>query len=309
LTLFEQLRGLPALPYPGDGQTSARHHALAEIARRNLSLARLAEAHFDALSILNEAGRTPVPGALYGVWASEIPGQALSIHNGVLSGKKRFCTGAGLLDRAIVTATGPEHRLIDIDLRATAHTLTIDTSEWVTPAFADTATATVTFDSTPFTEADLVGPSRWYLDRPGFWSGAIGPAACWAGGALGMIDWALLQKRNEPHTLSHLGALQADAWHLRTTLAQSGLEVDSHHADAAANHKLALTVRHLIEQTCTDVLTRIGRAYGPHPLALDAAVSRRYVELQLYIRQSHAERDLADLGNPFRISQAGQHLV
>jgi alkylation response protein AidB-like acyl-CoA dehydrogenase len=303
LTLIERLRALPALPYPGGGQTPARHHALAEIARRNLSLARLAEAHFDALSILSEACHPIIPGALYGVWASEIPGQTLVFENGALSGRKRFCTGAALLDRALVTANGPEHRLIDIDLRATAHTLNIVTSEWITPAFADTSTATVTFDSTPFTEADFVGPPHWYLDRSGFWSGALGPAACWAGGALGLVDWALAQKRDDPHTLAHLGALQANAWQLRSLLAEAGIEIDAHPGDAAANQKLALIVRHLVEESCADILTRIGRAYGPHPLAFDTKTSRRYSEVELYIRQSHAERDLEILGGLTRRSK------
>ena len=294
--LLSQLRALPEPALPGGGKTAARHHALIEIARSNLSLARLAEAHFDALAILAEAGRRPVAGALYGVWASEIPGQAITFRNGELCGKKRFCTGAGLLDRALITATEPEHRLIDIDLRAGTQTLGIDTKEWITPAFAETSTATVTFNLTRFEEGDFIGPPRWYLDREGFWPGALGPAACWAGGALGLVDWALLQKRHDPHSLAHLGGLQANAWQLRSLLAQAGMEIDAHPLDATANHKLALVVRHLVEQSCADILTRIGRAYGPHPLAFDSTISRRYLEVELYIRQSHAERDLETLG-------------
>ena len=60
--------------------------------------------------------------------------------------------------------------------------------------------------------------------------------------------------------------------------------------------KLALIVRHLVENTCADILTRLGRAYGPHLLAFDLDISRRYAEVELYIRQSHAERDLESLG-------------
>jgi alkylation response protein AidB-like acyl-CoA dehydrogenase len=294
--LISQLHAVSEPALPGSGETASRHHGLAEIARRNLSLARLAEAHFDALAILAEAGRAPVFGALYGVWASEIPGQTMTFRNGKLSGRKRFCTGAGLLDRALVTATDPEHRLIDIDLRATAHTFRIDRTEWITPAFADTSTATVNFDSSSFEKDDLIGPSGWYLDRPGFWPGALGPAACWAGGALGLVDWALAQKRSDPHTLAHLGGLEADAWQLRSILTQAGHEIDAHPRDIAANHKLALATRHLIEQSCADILTRIARAYGPHPLAFDSTISLRYSEVELYIRQCHAERDLAALG-------------
>jgi hypothetical protein len=58
----------------------------------------------------------------------------------------------------------------------------------------------------------------------------------------------------------------------------------------------ALQVRHLIEQACTDTLRRFARAYGPHPLTMVGETSDRYHELDLYLRQSHAERDLESLG-------------
>jgi hypothetical protein len=47
------------------------------------------------------------------------------------------------------------------------------------------------------------------------------------------------------------------------------------------------------ERMCTDVLDRFGRATGPHLLAFDAQMAQRHAELYLYIRQCHAERDLA----------------
>lgn len=302
--LIDQLRTLAEPSLPGSGKTADRHEHLLGIARANLSLARLAEAHFDALAILAEAGRAPIVGATYGVWASEIPGQAITILNGRLCGKKRFCTGAGMLDRALVTVTDPEPKLIDIDLKANEQTIGVDCRSWITAAFSDTATATVTFDSTIVTDGDYVGPSRWYLDRPGFWPGAIGPAACWAGGAIGLVDWALAQKRNDAHTLAHLGALQADAWNLQSVLSNAGREVDEHPNDSKRNRQLALIVRHLVENTCADILTRLGRAYGPHPLAFDLEISRRYAEVELYMRQSHAERDLESLGSLLHDSAA-----
>ena len=58
----------------------------------------------------------------------------------------------------------------------------------------------------------------------------------------------------------------------------------------------ALQVRHLIEQACTDTLRRFARAYGPHPLTMVSEISHRYHGLDLYLRQSHAERDLESLG-------------
>jgi hypothetical protein len=36
-------------------------------------------------------------------------------------------------------------------------------------------------------------------------------------------------------------------------------------------------------------------AYGPYPLSMDDKTARRYQEAALYMRQSHAERDLEGL--------------
>jgi hypothetical protein len=297
-----------ALPFPGSGETALRHRKLAEIARQDLALARLAEAHVDALAILAEAGRQPHTG-LYGVWAAETPGQRLFIRSSddglTLSGTKMFCTGGGLVDRALVTVCHPEARLVDVNLRSHPETIVFDHTGWKISAFADTRTATSHFSATPISEDDLIGSPDWYLTRPGFWHGACGPAASWAGGAMGLVDYALAQSRDDPQTLAHLGALSAGAWGLWAYLEQSGREIDENPDAAAAAMLRALSMRHLIEQTCSDILTRLGRAYGPRPLAFDPFVSKRHQELEIYIRQCHAERDLEALGRRIFVSTRG----
>ncbi len=59
---------------------------------------------------------------------------------------------------------------------------------------------------------------------------------------------------------------------------------------------LAKRVRATVARAVDEVLARAGRALGPAPLALDAAHAKRVADLQLYVRQHHAERDLASLG-------------
>jgi hypothetical protein len=49
------------LPSPGAGATPERHRRLFEVGRVDLSLARLAEAHWDAVAILGEDGRQAQP--------------------------------------------------------------------------------------------------------------------------------------------------------------------------------------------------------------------------------------------------------
>ena len=287
-------------PLPGRGQTAERHAWLFNIGREDLSVARLVEAHCDALAILADAERTPQPNALYGVWASEIPGHALKFDDDAaalrVSGTKRFCSGAGLVDRALITVGSLKQQLVDIDMRLAMCRVHFDFSNWKSAAFSDTQTATVTFAGVLITQEQMVEAPDWYLDRPGFWHGACGPAACWAGGADRLLEYALSQRRDDPHTLSHLGAMHASLWALRAYLDSAGCEIDKYPQDEAKARVMALTLRHLVERDCSDVLRRLTRAFGPHPLALDEAISRQFQELNLYLCQSHAERDLEILG-------------
>ena len=76
---------------------------------------------------------------------------------------------------------------------------------------------------------------------------------------------------------------------------------DTFDREREANNMIeALEVRHSIEQLCTDTLRRFARALGPAPLVKDEAMVRRYAELDLFLRQSHAERDLEALGRAVR---------
>ena len=303
--LVERVRAVIAefVPLPGSGRTAERHQRLFAIGCEDLSLARLVEAHWDALAILAEAGREAEPGALYGVWAAEAPDKVLRMDGMSITGKKPFCSGAGIVDRALVTAKEPEAWLVDVDLRARDGKVSFDDSAWKTSAFAETKTSLATFESVAVKDTEIIGEIGYYLQRPGFWHGACGPAACWAGGAAGLLHWALEQKRGDPHTLAHLGAMKAAVWSMQAILRTAGKEIDATWNDVDAAQMRALSVRHVVEQGCTDVMRRLARAYGPHPMAMDESIGRRLQELDLYVRQSHGERDLEALGS---LSRRGQ---
>ena len=291
-----QLQGSLNLPLPAGGHTPQRHAALLEFGRMDLSVARLVEAHTDAVAILAEAGRAGQLNALYGVWASDGPRSRLTadlLPDGrwCVSGSKQYCSGATLLDAALVTAHSEQGLLLfEIPLHLAG--VSILPSTWASPAFADTATVPVSFDAVELPASALLGDPGWYLTRPGFWHGAIGPAACWAGGALSLIDAAAALKREDPHSRAHIGALAALAWGCRAILNESGREIDADPHDSNVARLRALKVRHLIERWCTETLDRFGRATGPQLLAFDDRAVRQHAALTVYIRQCHAERDL-----------------
>lgn len=308
------------LPLPGGGETANRHRRLFELARRHsVSVARLAEAHTDAVAILGEAGRQPVPGALYGVWASVAPHRSVAPLRGELrraasggvhlTADKPFASGLGIVDRALVAATcdaidpvdpvQSEHvgasMLVDVDV-SDAPTVTPNFDGWRTVALRGSATGSISFDEHSVSPDDILGSPNWYLERVGFWHGACGPAACWAGAAVGLVDAAELITDRDPHRRAHLGALRADAWALAAVLRAAGDEIDDDPADVDRARARALSLRQTVERLVTDILDRFGRSLGPRPFVSDAEVSQRWSDTHLYIRQHHAERDLEALG-------------
>ena len=52
----------------------------------------------------------------------------------------------------------------------------------------------------------------------------------------------------------------------------------------------------MVETAVDEAITRTARALGPAPLCEDAQHAKRVADLTIYVRQSHAERDLERLG-------------
>ncbi len=261
--------------------------------RDSLARARLCEGHLDAVTILAEAGLVPHASASYGIWASRGP-SALHLtgtsDKARLSGHQHFCSGADLVDRALVYVYDLEC-LVEVDLREDRASLKFDDGAWQTSALAQTHTWSVTFEDSPVTR--VVGDPGWYFERDGFCRGALRPAACWLGGALSLLDVAEAQAGDTSHRRTHLGAMRALAWTMDAALRRACEE--SEHSVHGAFPR-ALAARHCVERGCAEILDRLGRGWGPRPLAFDREVAERVGALQVYIRQCHAERDLEELG-------------
>jgi hypothetical protein len=108
---------------------------------------------------------------------------------------------------------------------------------------------------------------------------------------------AAAQRDVGPHALAHLGAVDIALHTARTALDVAAAEIDADPRDRRDGGRLrALRVRALVEAVATEVMQRVGRALGAGPLCRDEAHSRRVADLTVYLRQHHAERNLADLG-------------
>jgi len=300
------------LPRPGAGRTSDLFDALATIAAADLTAARVLEAHIDALSILAQADAdadaVETAGAAdrsWGVFAAEAPRQRVSATRESdgwrLDGGKPWCSLAGSLDRALVTAhittegvTPAHRRLFAVDL--TAPGVTVQNGAWVATGLTQVPSGPVDFVAVP---AEPVGADDWYLTRPGFSWGGIQVAACWWGGAVGVarrLTAAAAEREPDQIMRAHLGAVDLALLGAGAALADAAAMIDAGEAVGEAGTLLAARVRGLVARTVDEVLGRVGHALGPAPLALDARHARRTADLTLYVRQHHAERDDAALG-------------
>jgi acyl-CoA dehydrogenase-like protein len=200
-----------------------------------------------------------------------------------------------VLDRALISAwVGGERQLFAVDLSHPG--VTAVTGTWV-------ARGLTAVDSGPVDLADVpataVGEPGRYLERPGFAWGGIGVAAVWFGGAVGIARRLVAAAANRPPdqvALMHLGAVDAQLHAARCVLEDAAYAVDAGRLTGPAGWRAALRVREVVALAAEDVLRRAAHGLGPGPLATDEDHARRVADLELYLRQWHAERDQAALG-------------
>ena len=168
---------------------------------------------------------------------------------------------------------------------------------WPAVGMDVTRSVDIRVEGLPVVPADLVGGPGFYLDRPGFALGGVGVAAVWLGGAAGILDTLVRalsgSDRVDAHQRAHLGAMGvalagADAVlvEIATRVARGG----------GVTPVEATAARSVVEAAVQTVLARATRVTGPTPLCRDAAFAHRIADLEVYVRQHHAELDHEQVG-------------
>ncbi|AHC36093.1 MULTISPECIES: acyl-CoA dehydrogenase family protein [Pseudomonas] len=293
-----QAEGLDQLPLPGSGQTLERLSGLAQVAGHDLRLCKLFEGHTDALAIIAEL-RSPLPplGSTWGMWAAEPPTAKVRVRRDgsrlILEGRKAWCSGAAVVSHGLLTAWDEQDRQQLVAVQMHQPGITVTDEGWNAVGMAATGSVEILFDNAL---GIAVGAPGDYLARPGFWHGGIGIAACWYGAAqrLAEVLRAQCSKRPEPHALAHLGAVDSALNSAACVLRASAAQIDRQpQADA---RQLAQQVRAALEDTVEQVMRHVGRATGAGPYCKDPHFAQLMADLPVFVRQSHAERDLAALG-------------
>lgn len=289
--------GLDQLPLPGSGRTLERFQRLAEVGGHDLGLCKLYEGHTDALAIMRQLGGSPTPSSTWGMWAAEPPearvrvssqGQKVELH-----GRKAWCSGAEVLSHALLTAWDDQNRQQLVAVALDQPGVIVTGRGWQAVGMGATGSVEVLFEGA---EAQAIGNPGDYLHRPGFWQGGIGIAACWYGAAQSLAERlrSHCAHHQEPHALAHLGAVDSALQAAAAVLRISASTLDAAPLDDA--ELLARRARAVVENNVEQVIQHVGHALGSGAYCKDRQFARLIADLPVFLRQSHAERDLAALG-------------
>lgn len=286
------------LPLPGGGHTIERWREFARIAADDLNLAKLAESHADALAIIHECRARFVPrrNSRWAVWSNELPCSTLRAQRWedayLLTGTKNWCAGAPWVTDALVSCRDSESQPLLLHVNLDQQGVEIGPERDGGVGLSECGSRDVSFNSAI---GEAVGVPGEYASRSGYWHAAMGLAACWYGAAVAIAQLLRerCEKRPDAHARAHLGAID-----VALSAAAGALRGAADVIDAAPRRDLqglALRVRGIVEFAASTTMERVGRALGAAPLCLDPEHSRRLADLMVFLRQSHAERDLEQL--------------
>lgn len=294
-------------PLPGEGRTAILWELLASVAAADVAAARVFEPHLDALAILNQASMDADRDGSWGVFAAEGPGMRLEAARAgtryVLQGSKPWCSLAGRLDHAVITAHTDDggRAAFAVDLHHAG--VTAEEPAWVARGLREIPSGTVHFEQVP---AIPVGGTGWYHSRPGFAWGGMGVAACWLGGAVGVArdyrqglrEGADGGRQPDQLALAALGEVDRLLSSALQYLGRTAGRIDAGASFTAGNSAWseAQRVRGTVAAAVERVLQLVTAHRGPGPLAFDEKYAKRVADLALYVRQHHGHRDDAQLG-------------
>jgi hypothetical protein len=250
------------------------------VARADGSVGRLFEGHLNAYERLGLDGIDPGD-ALLGVWgAAPGPGEGepAYLDGGRLYGTKVFCSGAGGLDRALVTAGG---ELVYVDLDGAE----IDREWYRAGGMRASESHRVTFHAAP-----VLATLRPLTTEPYFSGDAIRTAAAGAGSADAAAEAALAALGSDVDDLrAHAAG--------RIVVARATIDRWFEHAAFAPDlPSISIALRVAVADAGAAILEHAAHACGSRPFATGTALDRARRDFELFVLQHRLDPQIAKLG-------------
>ncbi|SFB16217.1 Acyl-CoA dehydrogenase [Poseidonocella pacifica] len=264
--------------------------AMREIAVRDLSLARLYEGHFNARTLIETYGDQALQtqtGELLGVWGAEAPTPVRET-DGALVGQKRFASGLGFVDRAIVTGETPDGQ--QLYLVSAQDTDRHDPAAWDMAGMQESRSGG--FDCAGL-EPQRLGQPGDFQREPLFLGGTWRIAAVTLGGIIGLLDRAAdglraSDRLDAEAQLLRLGPVAGRAVALWPAVIEAGAIASGPTGRAApedaATRSLALRLE--TEELAQVAVSAVERSVGLALFAAEHPTGRAARDLACYIRQA-----------------------
>lgn len=280
---------------------------LAEVLRLvgygSLALGRVYEGHVNALQLIARHGDAAQhrrlfadarAGHLFGVWATEPPGNGLvccgADSDMRLRGVKVFASGAGHVTRALVTARRDGDGMTLMLVVPLARGERADLSSWHAHGMRASATGSVDFSGLALDPGDILGAPDSYFGQPGFSGGAWRFAAVQLGGIEAVFDaWRGHLDRTgrgeDPHQLARLGDGAMAVEGARLWIARGAAAMAEGRLAPARAVALVNLVRLAVERAGLDVLQLAQRSVGLQGFLRGHPLERLSRDLATYLRQ------------------------
>lgn len=285
-----------------DGEAAVRDlgAALRLVGGADLSLGRIWEGHINAAQLVHAYGdpgqraalaRDLEAGRVFGVWNTEpAPGMRIEPAAGGrrrLSGAKSFATGAGHLDRALITARDGDgaKRMVLVDMAGLDERA--DLSGWRVRGMRGTVSGVFDFDRIEVGEEALIGGPNDYEREPRFTAGAWRFCAVQLGAAEALVrhlrDHLLATgKADDPLQRARFGAAATGVRSAGCWVARAAQIAERGEDDAVP---LALMTRGVVEDACLRAMEAAARGAGTAAFFEGSRIDRISRDLGLYLRQ------------------------
>jgi alkylation response protein AidB-like acyl-CoA dehydrogenase len=279
------------------------------IGAADLSIARLFEGHVNAISLVTRYGSKAQierlaadvqKGALTGVWGAEdsVGLKRQQRPNGwQLEGRKILASGAGSVQRPLVTLTSPQGPLMYLlALEADGEA---DLENWRPLGMRATATGTVDLTGVMVTSEQQIGAPGDYMTQPFFSGGAWRFCAAQLGACERLTELYRDQLRargrgEDPYQLERLAQCAAACGTALFWVEEAARRFADDTQDAATTVAFANLTRMVTERAALDVMERVQRGIGLFGFIQPNPVERICRDLATYLRQPVPDLAMSD---------------
>jgi alkylation response protein AidB-like acyl-CoA dehydrogenase len=284
---------------------------LRSIGSGSLPLGRLFEGHVNALELVLRYGNhqrielvaeEARAGRLFGVWNTDDANGLRLIHRhgrSWLEGRKILASGAGHIERPLVTATNEDGRRLMVLPKLDPSRA--DLSRWTAQGMRASATGAVDFTGVEIKPLEIVGREGDYERQPWFSAGAWRFAAVHLGGMERLFDLLRrhLQETNrgqDPHQAARMGGAAMAIETARLWITQAATIAEAPLGSRAPEQLVAYVnlARLAVEAAALDLMQLVQRSVGLQAFLRPNPIERISRDLATYLRQPGPDRALTD---------------